>query len=81
MTPESGRSPHLDSATVADADPAIADRNFARALEVVDQVAAQAVDPDERRILTAASDLLRAVGGRFEPGPVLAKELRRALSR
>jgi len=58
----------------------MADRNVARALKVVDQVTAQAVDPDERRMLAAAGDLLRAVGGSFEPGVLLAEELRRALS-
>ncbi len=63
-----------------DAEFPITDRSVARALEVVDQVTAQAADPDELRVLAAAGDLLRAVGGSFEPGAVLAEELRRALS-
>lgn len=58
----------------------IADRNVARALEVIDQVATQAADPEERRILSAAGDLLRSVGRELEPEAVLAEELSRALS-
>jgi hypothetical protein len=66
----------LDYAAVATA----ADPNVARALEVLEQVLAQAADPLERRMLQAAGDLLRAVGNGFEADSVVSTEIRRALS-
>jgi hypothetical protein len=65
---------------VPNPDEPIADRNIARALEVIEQVAVQTSDADEKRMLSAAGSLVRAIATDVAPDAVAMEEVRRALS-